>query len=102
MLILFGVMLAGFAIWQLWAIRERVDFMTLQSTNSIRAGGIATELHAIRRGILRYTFDQDSESLADADKRLAHVGTLLETAIRLPAPKSVGPRIKISKRTSAN
>ena len=81
-LILFGVVLAGFAVWQLSAVRERVDSMTIQSTNSIRAGSIATELHAIRRGILRYTFDQDAESLADADKRLANVGTLLEMAIR--------------------
>lgn len=82
MLILFGVVLAGFAVWQLLAIRERVDFMTIQSTNSIRAGSIATELHAIRRGILRYTFDQHAESLADADKRLANVGTLVETAVK--------------------
>lgn len=82
MLILFGVLLAGFAVWQLWAVRERVDYMTIQSTNAIRAGGIATELHAIRRGILRYTFDQDAGSLADADKRLANVSSLLETAIR--------------------
>ncbi len=81
-LILFGVVLAGFAVWQLLAIRESVDAMTVQSTNAIRAGGIATELHAIRRGILRYTFDQNADSLADADKRLANISTLLEAAVR--------------------
>ena len=81
-LVLFGVLLAGFAVWQLWAIRDRVESMTIQSANSIRAGGIATELHAIRRGILRYTFDQDAELLADADKRLANIGTLLDAAIK--------------------
>lgn len=81
-LILFGVVLAGLAVWQLLAIRESVDAMTVQSTNAIRAGGIATELHAIRRGILRYTFDQNAESLADADKRLANISTLLEAAVR--------------------
>ena len=81
-LVLFGVMLAGLAVWQLWAIRDRVEFMTIQSANAIRAGEIATELHAIRRGILRYTFDQDAESLADADKRLTNIGTLLDAAIK--------------------
>lgn len=81
-LILFGVVLAGFAVWQLWAIRESVDDMTIQSKNAIRAGGIATDLHAIRRGILRYTFDQNAESLADADKRLANISVLLDTAVR--------------------
>ncbi len=75
-------MLAGFAVWQLLAIRESVDAMTVQSTNAIRAGGIATELHAIRRGILRYTFDQNADPLADADKRLANISTLLEAAVR--------------------
>lgn len=81
-LILFGVVLAGFAVWQLWAIRESVDAMTVQSTNAFRAGGIATDLHAIRRGILRYTFDQNADSLADADKRLANIGALLDAAVR--------------------
>ena len=69
-LILFCAGLAGFAVLQLGEIRDQVTTMTLQSQNTIRAGAIATELQAIRRAILRYTFDQDEKSFAEAETRL--------------------------------
>jgi methyl-accepting chemotaxis protein len=81
-LLLFCAALAGFGVWQLSAIRDQVAVLTLQSKNTIRVGEIATDLQAIRRGILRYTFDQDEASLVDADKRLDRVTGLLDEAAR--------------------
>src|SRR5882757_3675503 len=81
-LLLFCVALAGFAVWQLWGIETQVGMMTLQSKNTIRVGDIATELQATRRGLLRYTFDQDEASFAESEKRLSRVADLLEEAVR--------------------
>jgi methyl-accepting chemotaxis protein len=75
--------LAGFAVWQLGVIRDQVGAMELQSKNTIRVGHIAAELQAVRRGILRYTFDQDEASLVESGKRLAKVGDLLDEAVRM-------------------
>jgi methyl-accepting chemotaxis protein len=66
-------------VWQLGEIRTQVTSLTVQSANAIRAGEIATELQAIRRAILRYAFDHDEASFAEAEKRLAKVTDLLET-----------------------
>src|ERR1700752_4828462 len=79
-LLVFCAALAGFAVWQLTSIRDQVSAMTLQSKNTVRVGDIATELQAIRRCILRYAFDQDEASLAEADQRLAKVGDMLVEA----------------------
>jgi methyl-accepting chemotaxis protein len=81
-LLLFCAALAGFGVWQLSAIRDQVAVLTLQSKNTIRVGDIATDLQAIRRGILRYTFDQDEASFAESDKRLTRVIGLLDEAER--------------------
>jgi Four helix bundle sensory module for signal transduction len=81
-LMLFGVGLAGFAVRQLSEIGAQVRTMTLQSANTIRAGEISLQLHAIRRAILRYTFDQDEPSMAEADKRLTDIAGQLDTAIK--------------------
>jgi methyl-accepting chemotaxis protein len=82
----FGILIASTAILaaigysQLGTIRESVDLMTLQSKVSVRVGEMTTHLQAIRRGLLRYSFDQDEASLADADKRMNAAITLLEDA----------------------
>jgi methyl-accepting chemotaxis protein len=81
-LLLFCAALAGFAVWQLWGIETQVGMMTLQSKNTIRVGDIATELQATRRGLLRYTFDQDEASFAESEKRLSKITDLLEEAVR--------------------
>ena len=73
-------LLAGIGFWQLSTIRDSVDLMTLQSKVSVRVGEMTTHLQAIRRGLLRYSFDQDEASLADADKRMAAAIALLEDA----------------------
>jgi methyl-accepting chemotaxis protein len=82
-LLLFCAALAGFGVWQLSAIRDQVGVLTLQSKNTIRVGETVTDLQAIRRGILRYAFDQDEASLADADKRLDRVAGLLDEAVKV-------------------
>ncbi len=81
-LLVFCAGLAGFGVLQLTAIRDQVDLLSVQSKNTIRVGEIMTELQAIRRGILRYTFDQDEASFTEADKRLAKVAELLDEAVR--------------------
>jgi Four helix bundle sensory module for signal transduction len=80
-LLLFCAALAGFAVLQLTEIRHQVGLMSLQSKNAIRVGEITTELQAVRRAILRYTFDQDEASAAESEKRLAKISGLLEHAI---------------------
>jgi methyl-accepting chemotaxis protein len=80
-LVLFCAALAGFAVWQLTALRDQVATLNQQSKNTVRVGEITTNLQAIRRGILRYVFDQDEASLADADTRIARASDLLEEAI---------------------
>jgi methyl-accepting chemotaxis protein len=80
-LLVFCAGLAGFAVSQLTAIRDQVELLGLQSSNAIRVGEITTELQAIRRGILRYTFDQDEATFAESDKRLTHIAELLDRAV---------------------
>jgi methyl-accepting chemotaxis protein len=81
-LVLFCAALAGFAVWQLGGIHGQVGLLAFQSRSAIRVGEIATELQAIRRGLLRYTFDQDEASFAESDKRLSKVVDLLEESAR--------------------
>ncbi len=81
-LVLFGIGLATFAVFQLWAIQGQVGVMDRQATNNVRSVEISSELHAIRRAILRYNFDHDESSFAEAEKRLGTVSGLLETAIK--------------------
>jgi methyl-accepting chemotaxis protein len=77
-LVLFSAALAGFAVSQLWGIETQVASMTLQSKSTIRVGEIAADLQAARRGLLRYTFDQDEASFAESEKRMSKITDLLE------------------------
>ena len=79
-LVLFGAFLAGFGVWQLWGTQADVADMTVQSKNTIRLGQITTELHAFRRAILRFEFDQDEPSFAEAEKRLTDLTSLFDEA----------------------
>ncbi|MDB5515357.1 MAG: Methyl-accepting chemotaxis protein [Tardiphaga sp.] len=81
-LVLFGVGLASFAVWQLWAIQGQAGVTERQSVNNARAIEISSELHAFRRAVLRYTYAQDEAAFAEAEKRLGTVGNLLGDAIR--------------------
>jgi methyl-accepting chemotaxis protein len=82
LLLLFCGALAGFAVWQLWGIQAEVKNMAVQSQNTIRVGEITNELQAARRAILRYVFDQDEASLAEAEKRFSRTTDLLAEAIK--------------------
>ncbi|MET0720283.1 MAG: methyl-accepting chemotaxis protein [Tardiphaga sp.] len=81
-LVLFGLVSAAFAMWQLTEVRDQVGSMNVQSGNTIRSVEISAELHAARRALLRYTFDQDEASFVESEKLLANVGNLLDTAIK--------------------
>ncbi len=81
-LLLFCAGLAGFAVVQLGAIHTEVASLTVQSKNTIRVTEIATELQGTRRALLRYTFDQDEASFAEAEKRMSKIADLLEEGIK--------------------
>ncbi|MGA2290207.1 methyl-accepting chemotaxis protein [Bradyrhizobium sp.] len=80
--VLYGLLLAGFGVWQLGEIRAQLEDLSLQSQNTIRASDIASELHAISRAIQRYAFDQDEPSFAESDSRLTKLTGLLDDAAR--------------------
>ena len=80
LLLAFCAALAGCGVWQLAAVHDQVKTMELQSQGSIRAGNIQIELQAVRRAILRYAFDQDEASFAEAEKRLVKAADLLAEA----------------------
>jgi methyl-accepting chemotaxis protein len=77
-LLLFCAVLAGFGVWQLGEIKDGVGSMQVQSGNALRIGEIVGELQGARRAILRYAFDQDEPSLAEAEKRLSKITELLK------------------------
>ena len=78
MLVLFCAALAGFGVWQLGEVKVGVESMQTQSGNALRIGEIVGELQATRRAILRFAFDQDEPSFAEAEKRLANTTELLK------------------------
>jgi hypothetical protein len=45
-------------------------------------GEIAAELQGTRRALLRYTFDQDEVSFAEAEKRLSKIADFLDDAVK--------------------
>jgi methyl-accepting chemotaxis protein len=67
---------------QLGAIHTEVASLTVQSKNTIRLGEVTTELQGTRRALLRYTFDQDEASFAEAEKRMSKITDLLEEGIK--------------------
>jgi methyl-accepting chemotaxis protein len=81
-LVLFCAALASFAVWQLGGIHDQVGSMTIQSKNTIRVVRMEAELQAIRRAILRYNFDHDGPSYAEAEKRLTDTSEFLDLAIK--------------------
>ena len=81
-LVLFGVALAGFAVWQLSAVSRQVSKMTALSDNTIRVLEISTELQAMRRATLRYVFDHDKASQQEAEDRTKQATELLQAAAK--------------------
>jgi hypothetical protein len=85
-LVLFCAALAGFAVMQLGAIHTEVASLTVQSKNTIRVGEITTELQAVRRSLLRYTFDHDEASFACPGQRI-----FLKRPSRRQFPRNAAP-----------
>jgi methyl-accepting chemotaxis protein len=81
-LVLLSGALAGFAVWQLWAIDAQVSGMKVQSENAVRIGEVTTELQGTSRTVLNYIHDRDAASLADAAKRLAKLAGLFDEAAK--------------------
>jgi methyl-accepting chemotaxis protein len=79
-LLFFCTALAGFAVLQLSELSSQVDALTSRSKNSVRVGDMLNELEAIRRASLRYAFDHDDASFAEAEKRLSMITRSLEQA----------------------
>ena len=79
-LVLFGAVLAGYGVTQLWGVQSEIADLRVQSGNALRIGDIVGELQATRRAILRYAFDQDEPSFAEAEKRLSKTTELLKQA----------------------
>ena len=86
-LVLLGAVLAGVAVWQLWAIDAQVAAMKVQSENAIRIAEITTELQATRRSMLNYIFDRDAAPLGEAERRLDRMTSLLDEAARTTTSK---------------
>jgi methyl-accepting chemotaxis protein len=82
-LLAFCAGLAAFAMFELTGIRDQVAVLNVQSKNTIRVGDVETELQAIRRGILRYTFDQDEASFAESDRRLNEAAAILDQTLAI-------------------
>src|SRR6266851_2820759 len=65
-LVLMGVGLAGFGIWELSAIGFNVERMGVLSDNTARITEAESKIQIIRRASLRYTIDQNEEHLNEA------------------------------------
>src|SRR5579864_3099177 len=65
-LVLLGVGLAGFGIWELSNISFLVERMGVLSDNTARVTEAETKVEVIRRVALRYTIDQNEEQLKEA------------------------------------
>ena len=96
-LVLFGLAMAGFAVWKLTEIRDDVSAMNAQSANAMRSMEISAELQALRRAMLRYTFDQDEASFAEAEKLLTQVGGVLEETIKASSEERRGVYREVEK-----
>lgn len=86
-LVLSGLAMAGFGVYQLGQVGEQVTVMANHSVNTIRGTETETELQAIRRALLRYVVDQDAASDSEAAARLAKtVDALKDAMTQTPAP----------------
>jgi methyl-accepting chemotaxis protein len=68
-LVILGLALAGFAVWQLSAIHGQVGRMSALAENAVRVLQVSVDLQALRRADLRYLHDQDEPSFKEAAER---------------------------------
>ena len=65
-LVLLGVALAGFGVWELSGIGFNVERMGVLSDNTARITEAESKIQIIRRVSLRYTIDQNEDQLKEA------------------------------------
>jgi methyl-accepting chemotaxis protein len=82
-LVVLGLGLAIFAVWQLSAIQGQVARMTSFSENTARVLELSVDLQAIRRGTLRYLYDGEEASFKEAAERETHAVELLQAAAKV-------------------
>jgi methyl-accepting chemotaxis protein len=81
-LVLLGLLLAGFAAWQLTTIEAQVGKMTALNDNVTRALEVAEGLQIARRASLRFTIDASEESVKDYNAASARTVELLQAAAK--------------------
>jgi methyl-accepting chemotaxis protein len=81
-LVLLGLLLAGFAAWQLTTIETQVGKMTALNDNVTRALEVAEQLQVQRRTALRYTIEADEDSVKEHALSTAKSIELLQAAAK--------------------
>ncbi len=81
-LVLLGLALALFGVWQLWGIQGQAERMTALSDNTARVLEISAHLQGIRRANLRYIYDADEPSFQEAAERETAATALLQAAAK--------------------
>jgi methyl-accepting chemotaxis protein len=79
-LVLIGMGLAGFAIWELSAIEFNVQRMSTLSDNTARITEAESKIQIIRRANLRYTIDANEEYLKESVTAEASAIEMLQAA----------------------
>jgi methyl-accepting chemotaxis protein len=79
-LVLIGLALAGFAVWELSGIKTQVHTFDAVNGNTNRALEVGTRLEVIRRTNLRYTVDADEQALKDAATAESSASDILKDA----------------------
>ncbi len=81
-LVLLGLALAGFGMWQLAAVQGQVEKMTALADNTSRVLELSAHFQAIRRANLRYIYDGDEASFKEAAERETAATELLQAAAK--------------------
>eukprot|EP01037_Dinobryon_pediforme_P010621 gene10621-10692_t len=94
--VLLGLALAIFGLWQLSGIQQQVGKASRLSDNVIRTLEISNNLQAISRAVLRYDFDADEASFLEAADRETTTIQLLQAAAKATLSQD---RVKIYNST---
>ncbi len=83
LLVILSAALAGFSLMQLTAVDEQIGKMNAVAANTVRVLQSAHALETMRRGAIRYRFDQDQASLADLREARGLIEHLLTDALKV-------------------
>ena len=79
-LVLLGLVLASFAVWELSGIKTEVQRFSAINDNASRALGVVNQIQIISRAYLRYTVDADEQATKDAAAAESSTVELLKAA----------------------